>query len=112
MRLIDADALYDKAEMWYKGARAPFREIYRSLVDAVADAPTIDPPPNDPLTLEDLRGMDGDPVWIAQEGDAGRWAIIAGVSINYMYTYGHGTLDTRCCGKHWWAYRRKPEDYE
>lgn len=59
MRLIDADALYDKAEMRYKGARAPFREIYRGLVDAVADAPTIDPPPNDPLTLEELREMDG-----------------------------------------------------
>lgn len=64
MRLIDADALYDKAEAWYKGSQTPFRQIYRSFVDAIADAPTIAPHPNDPLTPEELREMDGMPVWI------------------------------------------------
>lgn len=68
------------------------------------------PPPNDPLTLAELREMDGEPVWISQEGDFGRWAIIAGMSINCMYTYRCGTFETRHCGKRWCAYRRKPED--
>lgn len=118
MRLIDADALYDKAEMWYKGARAPFREIYRSLVDAVADAPTIEPPPNDPLTLEELREMDGEPVWCIN-GNGGQWGLIhvfsageetyvecvtkTGFTMDGM-TYGAmGVYD-------WLVYRRKPED--
>lgn len=42
MRLIDADALYDKAEERYKGAPTPFRLIYRGFVDDVADAQTVD----------------------------------------------------------------------
>ena len=43
MRLIDADALYDKTEEIYKNAQAPYRMIYRGFVDTVADAPTISP---------------------------------------------------------------------
>lgn len=60
MRLIDADALYDKAETWYKNAPTPFRKIYRSFVDAIADTPTIAPPPNGPLAPEELQEMDGE----------------------------------------------------
>lgn len=58
MRPIDADALYDKAETWYKNAPTPYRKIYRSFVDIIADAPTIALPPNDPLTLDELREID------------------------------------------------------
>ncbi len=77
MRLIDADALYGEAEMWYKGAPTPFRKIYRSFVDAVADAPTIAPPSNDPLTLEELREMDGEPVWVVEiNGYPPRWGLV------------------------------------
>lgn len=45
MRLIDADALYDKAEERYKSASGPYRKIYRGFVDDVADAPTVDVAP-------------------------------------------------------------------
>lgn len=45
MRLIDADALYDKAETWYKNAPTPYQKIYRSFVAAVADAPTVNAAP-------------------------------------------------------------------
>ena len=77
MRPIDADVLYDKAEMWYKGAPTPFRKIYRSFADAVADAPTIDAPPNDPLNLEELRDMDGEPVWVVEiNGYPPHWGLI------------------------------------
>lgn len=42
MRLIDADALYDKAETRYKNSPTPYRKIYKGFVDDVSEAPTID----------------------------------------------------------------------
>lgn len=41
-RYIDADALYDKAESWYKNSAGNYRLCYRGLVDAIVDAPTVD----------------------------------------------------------------------
>lgn len=34
-----------------------------ALLSCLSSIPTIAPPPNDPLTLEQLREMDGEPVW-------------------------------------------------
>lgn len=45
MRLIDADALYDKAEENYKTASGFYRPIYKGFVDDIADAPTVDATP-------------------------------------------------------------------
>ena len=115
MRPIDADALYDKAEMWYKGAPTPFRKIYRSFVDAVAGAPTITTPPNDPLTLEELREMDGEPVWVERPGYGKNWALVNvwAKSTNIIYlTCNNGMvlhpqpeLDSGAK-----IYRRRPEE--
>ncbi len=63
MRLIDADALFDVLyRAWGTemdvGPASEFMEM-------INNAPTITPPPNDPLTLEELREMDGEPVWVA-----------------------------------------------
>ncbi len=41
-RLIDADALYDKAEEKYKNSSGLYRPIYRGFVDDIANAPTVD----------------------------------------------------------------------
>lgn len=32
--------------------------------------------PNDPLTLEELREMDGEPVWVTRAGYQSRWALV------------------------------------
>ena len=42
MRMIDADALYDKAESAYKNAPWQIRSTCRWFVDSIADAPTVD----------------------------------------------------------------------
>ena len=34
-------------------------------------------PPNEPLTLEQLREMDGEPVWIVEQPDWGHWELSA-----------------------------------
>ena len=42
------------------------------ILDLIEKAPTFTPP-NEPLTLEELREMDGDPVWVE---DVKHWALI------------------------------------
>lgn len=110
MRPIDADALYDKAETWYKNAPTPFRKIYRSFVDAIADAPTIEPPPNDPLTMEELREIN-EPVWA--ECGATPFAPNGG----YYCLCQRGNITAPSGSQfyteeipHWTFYRRKPKE--
>ena len=95
MRPIDADALLD---------RAICTRNYFEIKSLIERMPTIDPPPNDPLTLEELREMDGEPVWndtVKKYAlvDAGWWDGI-GRTINSHGKYR--LLDDR-------YYRRKPE---
>lgn len=75
-RMIDADALleklqrmidYCKKDNQVNGLTALFQ-----VGDAIMDCPTLTPP-NEPLTLEELRGMDGEPVWVK---DVRHWALI------------------------------------
>ena len=67
-------------------------------------------PPNDPLTLEELREMDGEPVWITKmDGSGGVWML---VDAEYeLCREAHGEMAVfENCGKTWMAYRRKPEE--
>lgn len=77
-------------------------------------------PPNDPLTLEELREMDGEPVFIVSKRYGNGWCIVQwhGVSKSWMYFSRTGTAEgmtatpitAREYGDDWSAYRRKPED--
>lgn len=77
-------------------------------------------PPNDPLTLEELQGMDGEPVWV--EGDreteigCNGWAILY-FSEGDLYARVFFPLEEYAdipslasYGETWLAYRRKPEE--
>lgn len=70
-------------------------------------------PPNEPLTLEQLREMDGEPVWVQTPGipQYGRWVIVAGVDTEYGQStlYCQGDYTCRNYGQDWIAYRRPPE---
>ena len=65
-------------------------------------------PPNDPLTLEELRKMDGEPAWVACkpiEGGNGYWCLCQ---------HGHiitpaGSIYNVKEIPHWVFYRRPPE---
>lgn len=75
-------------------------------------------PPNPPLTLEELREMDGEPVWVEMfaKGLKSHWAIVYG---KYL-SDGRFTGDKERCllsideiggyGLAYVAYRRKPEE--
>lgn len=65
---------------------------------------------NDPLTLDELRQMDGEPVWVQSPGipEYGRWAIVEGAGENCLFL--HDDFTCHDYGKSWLAYRQKPEE--
>ena len=76
--------------------------------------------PNEPLTLEQLREMNGEPVWIVEHPDWGHWELSADAE-DYiadrdqdLYGLKHDDPAGQC-GLHvlgWLAYRRPPEGEE
>jgi hypothetical protein len=82
MRLIDGDELEEivraglKENMHNDGfARRHHKAEYIHFLDLIRRAPTIAQPPNDPLTEEQLREMDGAPVYL-DLGDGGEWVLV------------------------------------
>lgn len=71
-------------------------------------------PANEPLTLDELRGMDGEPVWL-KDGIGEGWFLASAVVGSKIYfceksiTIGEPISE---CGKTWLAYRTKPEPPE
>lgn len=65
---------------------------------------------NPPLTLDELRGMDGEPVWTERYG----WQICQGIkSVNGILSIDAGSgvfLSAQTYGLEWLAYRRRPEE--
>lgn len=117
MRLIDADALREIVEGELRNnphtdgyARSCHRVEYAHFLDVICRMPTIAPPPNDPLTLEELREMDGEPVWIVQINGELRpfWGLVDvedESAANRLYAALFEDY-----GAEWLAYRRKPEE--
>lgn len=66
-------------------------------------------PSNEPLTLEELREMDGEPVWIRTKYDASKsfWAIV-NTKGDQVESYARVELFEDYWSD-WLAYRRKPE---
>lgn len=101
------DQEYEMDRQWAVGYNAGLdRALY-----SIAYAKTIAPPPNDPLTLEELRKMDGEPVWVIPIGNVvkaeyalvnveNEWLCASDTDFWEFDVYGVGIL----------AYRRKPEE--
>lgn len=66
-------------------------------------------PPNEPLTLDQLREMDVEPVWITREDGADRWVLVRYSTSAGIQAYGCGFLAWEDYGKTWLAYHQKPE---
>lgn len=99
-------------------------EERNNLMVTPVEMPTLTPP-NEPLTLEQLREMDGEPVWVTSARERGnipsRWVLFAGVSKSkrnsdvfvFATTGGIGQgYEAVNYGKTWNAYRRPPEGEE
>ena len=108
---LTADWLYKpEYQCWYGNGSSFPEEICEVLVGLTATSP------NNPLTIDQLREMDGEPVWIEWGGhpQAG-WALVRvwSKANNAIYlTYHNGNTDLlgfvlNDGGK---IYRRKPEE--
>ena len=69
------------------------------------------PPPNRPLTMEELREMDGQPVWFCKcHNGLCNWCVIDHTNeTNIFFTDGTVRLMSSY-GDGWMAYRRRPEE--
>ena len=63
---------------------------------------------NQPLTLDELRKMDGEPVWIVA-GDVSWWDIVSFSVQDWLYLAREEELRYSRYGE-WLAYRQKPEE--
>lgn len=103
MRLIDADALFDDLfEVWGTKMDAGPANDFMQMIN---NAPTIAPPPNDPLTPEEMKEMGGEPYWhvgLQDDSPPPHWAILDPYYAQHIEDYEYG--------KRWLAYRRKLEE--
>lgn len=111
MRLIDADEAKKLEQMLT--LKPSEKALFRLMLDRM---PTYEPP-NPPLTLDELRKMDGEPVWVCNPKDIqqGHWALVRNDPLDvpeYNYcAYAVGiSWSFSDYGKTWLAYRRKPEE--
>lgn len=65
--------------------------------------------PNDPLTPEELLGMEGEPVFLSGDG-LDRWNIFCGVSTDGLACFLRGALPMDGRRKTWTPYRSKLEE--
>ena len=80
------------------------------LAQAEKDGRLVVLPPNDPLTLDELREMDGEPVWVCEpNGTNGVWGLVD-LEYQMVRLHGGGLAIWENNDKSWLAYRRKPEE--
>lgn len=114
MRPIDAVQVLNDINWHHKPTpvsefESGFNQGLNQAMWIITHAPTLTPP-NEPLTIEQLREMD-EPVWVACktiEGGGGYWCLCR---------YGHittpaGTFFEVGEIRHWAFYRRPPERQE
>ena len=69
---------------------------------------------NEPLTMDELRKMDGEPVWCVEITGREEWLFRRDGGFADMY--GEFTSDDFMSwdnyGKLWWCYRQKPEEVQ
>ena len=122
MRAIDADRLLKMMSHW-----KPYMDMDK-VRKAVQNMPTLTPP-NEPLTLEQLREMDGQPVYlVAQRYGISEWNILNGMD-EIVLAYDEPVVGMKAVipgikfingrvlgvgsyGEDWLAYRRPPEGEE
>lgn len=107
MRLIDADEAKKLERM--VALKPSERALFRLMLDRM---PTYEPP-NAPLTLEELREMDGEPVWVRNHcSGACICRVISLSDENFTHFSDGGLCENKSYRTYWTAYRRKPEEGE
>lgn len=84
----------------------------------ITNAPTLTQP-NEPLTVDELREINGEPIYVTTKNYGDGWCILNWHGVNKSYTYFSRTgtsegmtatpLSAKTYGDLWLAYRRPPE---
>ena len=119
MRLYDNDAYREEfMELVYDLLRDDgTNDRANQIIAAFDSAPEVEAEPlqpNDPLTLEELREMDGEPVWIESPciPNGGRYIILSDLGITFEKWTSQKMFHCENYGNTWLAYRRKPEEVQ
>ena len=116
-RAIDGDKLLEqlqkkKAGPANKRYTEGFNDCLMRVRSMVHSMPTLTPP-NEPLTLDQLRQMDGEPVWIVDVGPhkwyGPGWAIVERENCLVRTVKNWNPVFFEKYGERWLAYRRPPE---
>ena len=109
MRLIDADQVISDIQSHNDMEENNPTWRSKDVVMLLENAPEQ---PNDPLTLEELREMDGEPVWIVPMRGSGGFCTWMLVDAEYeLCREVHGEMAVfENCGKTWLAYRCRLEE--
>lgn len=88
-------------------------QIIDMLISALEGDPTLPQPSNEPLTLDELREMNEEPVWVQnlEEPEKSQWRLLYWDRGKYLVLQGisvRGYLMEEY-GESWLAYRRPPE---
>ena len=103
MRLIDVDAF---REWWLENGENEYIYDTNAILDSIDNWPTLTQP-NEPLTIEQLREMGGQPYWhvgLREESSPPHWNILDPFYAKHIKDYRYG--------ENWLAYRRPPEGEE
>lgn len=109
LNMTNEDAIYTLDRLRHIEAKWPGTEdTLKAIEMAIRAIRAVSS--NEPLTLDQLRRMDGKPVWVQTPGieKYGRWAIVAGVNIEDNALYCQGDYTCRDYGKMWIAYAYPP----
>ena len=97
---------------WPDSRYTILREALDMAVKALEDVPDKDAGKNEPLTLDELRQMDGEPVYCVEITGRQEWLFRR--DGGFVDMYGEFTSDDFMVwdnyGKLWWCYRQKPEE--
>lgn len=109
------EAYRTSANTWYRHTGFPWRDCLQSIVTLWMPLPTADKDnhvpakaPNEPLTIEQLREMDGEPAYIPETNC---WVLVTKNPFVPLFTWPDGE---QCSAYDWYeqvgpVYRRPPE---
>ena len=118
MRMIDGDAvkrrIWGIVETWKFQGRKYDALLLESVIAQIVDPQPTLTPPNEPMTLEQLREMDGEPAWIVDVGPhkwyGPGWAIVDRDNCLVRTVKNWNAVFFERYGEQWLAYRRPKEE--
>ena len=104
------------AREWAQGHVCSLRDGEAAEYHSMFAVMLEDAPPNDPLTIKELREMNGEPVWIVDIGPhkwyGPGWAIVDRDNCLVRTAKNWNPVFFERYGERWLAYRRPPEGEE